>query len=99
MRRYLFPDIDPGQHSGTTDESIVTTSGKMLLLDALLPRLQKAGHKVLIFSQMTQVRKSLHNASRAQRMETYSLKILKATGVYRTFNIPRSNSECLWRYS
>ncbi|KAF2272042.1 ISWI chromatin-remodeling complex ATPase ISW2 [Westerdykella ornata] len=35
------------------DETIVTTSGKMLLLDSLLPELLKGGHKVLIFSQFT----------------------------------------------
>jgi ATP-dependent DNA helicase len=35
------------------DETIVTTSGKMLLLDSLLPELLKRGHKVLIFSQFT----------------------------------------------
>ncbi|KAI0197564.1 SNF2 family N-terminal domain-containing protein [Astrocystis sublimbata] len=33
------------------DESIVTASGKMLLLDRLLPALFDRGHKVLIFSQ------------------------------------------------
>ena len=33
------------------DETIVTESGKMLLLDRLLPALFKKGHKVLIFSQ------------------------------------------------
>ena len=33
------------------DESIVTSSGKMLLLDRLLPDLFRRGHKVLIFSQ------------------------------------------------
>ncbi len=33
------------------DESIVTSSGKMLLLDRLLPKLFSKGHKVLIFSQ------------------------------------------------
>jgi ATP-dependent DNA helicase len=33
------------------DESIVTASGKMLLLDRLLPELFQRGHKVLIFSQ------------------------------------------------
>ncbi|EXJ89124.1 hypothetical protein A1O3_02188 [Capronia epimyces CBS 606.96] len=33
------------------DESLVTASGKVLLLDTLLPRLFKLGHKVLIFSQ------------------------------------------------
>ena len=35
------------------DETIVTTSGKMLLLDSLLPPLINEGHKVLIFSQFT----------------------------------------------
>jgi ATP-dependent DNA helicase len=33
------------------DETIVTASGKMLLLDRLLPALFDRGHKVLIFSQ------------------------------------------------
>ncbi|KIW73653.1 hypothetical protein PV04_01752 [Phialophora macrospora] len=33
------------------DESLVRASGKILLLDTLLPRLFKLGHKVLIFSQ------------------------------------------------
>jgi ATP-dependent DNA helicase len=33
------------------DETLVTASGKMLLLDRLLPRLFSVGHKVLIFSQ------------------------------------------------
>ncbi|SCO52626.1 related to proliferation associated SNF2-like protein [Fusarium fujikuroi] len=35
------------------DDSIVTASGKMLLLDRLLPRLFEDDHKVLIFSQFT----------------------------------------------
>jgi ATP-dependent DNA helicase len=35
------------------DETIVTSSGKMLLLDRLLPELFSRGHKVLIFSQFT----------------------------------------------
>lgn len=43
---------NPWADSATpVDESIVTSSGKMLLLDRLLPALFKAGHKVLIFSQ------------------------------------------------
>ncbi|KAJ9608245.1 putative ATPase [Cladophialophora chaetospira] len=33
------------------DESLIRASGKILLLDTLLPRLFKLGHKVLIFSQ------------------------------------------------
>lgn len=42
---------DPWPNGQGIDETIVTSSGKMLLLDRLLPALFKGGHKVLIFSQ------------------------------------------------
>lgn len=37
------------------NENIVRTSGKIELVDRLLPKLQKCGHRVLMFSQMTQM--------------------------------------------
>jgi len=40
-----------GAASVTPDETLVTSSGKMMLLDAFLPELLDKGHKVLIFSQ------------------------------------------------
>jgi len=40
------PDADP-------DESLVTESGKMVMLDRLVPYLFSKGHKVLIFSQFS----------------------------------------------
>ncbi|KAJ8108907.1 hypothetical protein ONZ43_g6283 [Nemania bipapillata] len=43
------------------DESIVTASGKMLLLDRLLPALFTRGHKVLIFSQFKTQLDILHD--------------------------------------
>ncbi|KAF4817456.1 putative ATP-dependent helicase IRC5 [Colletotrichum siamense] len=45
--------FDPWSYEGAppVDESIVTASGKMLLLDRLLPTLFEKDHKVLIFSQ------------------------------------------------
>ncbi|KAK6819578.1 SNF2 family N-terminal domain-containing protein [Apiospora arundinis] len=43
------------------DESIVTSSGKMLLLDRMLPELFKRGHKVLIFSQFKTQLDILHD--------------------------------------
>ncbi|KAI1820815.1 SNF2 family N-terminal domain-containing protein [Xylaria intraflava] len=43
------------------DESIVTASGKMLLLDRLLPALFQRGHKVLIFSQFKVQLNILHD--------------------------------------
>ena len=36
-------------------EKLVSSSGKFLLLDKLLPKLKKEGHRVLIFSQMTRL--------------------------------------------
>ena len=37
------------------DEDMVRASGKFELLDRMLPKLKAAGHRVLMFSQMTQV--------------------------------------------
>ncbi|GMH68487.1 hypothetical protein TrRE_jg12733, partial [Triparma retinervis] len=37
------------------DQGLVASSGKMVLLDKLLPKLKKEGHKVLIFSQMVRM--------------------------------------------
>ncbi|XP_007426209.1 lymphoid-specific helicase isoform X1 [Python bivittatus] len=37
------------------DEDLVKNSGKVLLLDRMLPELKKRGHKVVLFSQMTQM--------------------------------------------
>lgn len=42
---------DPFPNGEGFDETIITSSGKMLLLDRLLPALFDRGHKVLIFSQ------------------------------------------------
>ena len=52
---FLFDELDPGAADRETDEKIVECAGKMKLLDRLLPKLKKGGHKVLIFSQMTKV--------------------------------------------
>ncbi|XP_049847848.1 chromodomain-helicase-DNA-binding protein 8-like [Schistocerca gregaria] len=39
----------------TTNESLIESSGKLVLIDKLLPRLKSEGHKILIFSQMVRV--------------------------------------------
>ncbi|KAK3527644.1 hypothetical protein QTP86_030577 [Hemibagrus guttatus] len=51
---YLFDGAEPGPPY-TTDTHLVTNSGKMLMLDKLLPKLHEQGSRVLIFSQMTRV--------------------------------------------
>ncbi|GAO49406.1 hypothetical protein SAICODRAFT_22484 [Saitoella complicata NRRL Y-17804] len=60
---YLFPAAEEeflasiGSEKSRNDilRGIVMTSGKMVLLDQLLTRLRKEGHRVLIFSQMVRV--------------------------------------------
>lgn len=46
---YLFLD------EWYVDEDLIRASGKFALLDKMLPKLMKAGHRVLMFSQMTKV--------------------------------------------
>ena len=48
---FFNPFLRADQTETEPDETIVNSSGKMLLLDALLPVLFRGGHKVLIFSQ------------------------------------------------
>eukprot|EP00906_Rhabdomonas_costata_P016132 RCo023151 len=51
---YLFEGAEPGPPF-VTDETIVESSGKMILLDRLLARLKQQGHRVLLFCQMTRM--------------------------------------------
>ena len=51
---YLFDGAEPGPPY-TTDYHLVENSGKLAVLDKLLPRLQEQGSRVLIFSQMTRL--------------------------------------------
>ncbi|XP_058089747.1 CHD3-type chromatin-remodeling factor PICKLE-like [Magnolia sinica] len=48
---YLFP----GQELGEVPVSLVASSGKLQLLQKLLPKLKERGNRVLLFSQMTKM--------------------------------------------
>ncbi|WVW81713.1 hypothetical protein I302_103709 [Kwoniella bestiolae CBS 10118] len=53
---YVFREVDEDFTVGnTTDEQIIRVSGKFELLDRILPKLFKTGHKVLMFFQMTEI--------------------------------------------
>eukprot|EP00727_Mastigamoeba_balamuthi_P011170 m51a1_g6676 putative myb domain-containing protein (1645) ;mRNA; f:210997-220030 len=52
---YLFEGAEQGHADGETGDDIITNSGKMVVLDKLLPKLQAQGSRVLIFSQMTRM--------------------------------------------
>ncbi|XP_022104139.1 lymphocyte-specific helicase-like [Acanthaster planci] len=47
--------LDPLTQEYRVDENLVANSGKLLVLERLLPALKKKSHKVLIFSQMTKM--------------------------------------------
>ncbi|ESO93825.1 hypothetical protein LOTGIDRAFT_182249 [Lottia gigantea] len=51
---YLFDGAEPGPPY-TTDKHLFENSGKMVILDKLLPKLQAQDSRVLIFSQMTRM--------------------------------------------
>lgn len=48
-------NITPGADRSAHMRHLVSASGKMVLVDKLLPKLKKSGHRVLVFSQMIRV--------------------------------------------
>ena len=55
------------------NDDIIRTSGKFELLDRMLPKLKAAGHRVLMFSQMTQVMTILEDYFRYRGHKALSL--------------------------
>jgi SNF2 family DNA or RNA helicase len=49
------PYLHLNDWSDFTERDIVRVSGKFELLDKMFPKLKKTGHRILIFSQMTQL--------------------------------------------
>jgi len=60
-------------------EEIVRASGKFELLDRLLPKLQRAGHRVLLFSQMTKLLDVLE-----VYLQMYNFKYMRLDGSTKT---------------
>ncbi|XP_062179632.1 probable ATP-dependent DNA helicase CHR719 isoform X2 [Phragmites australis] len=60
-------------------EEIVRASGKFELLDRLLPKLQRAGHRVLLFSQMTKLLDILE-----VYLQMYNFKYMRLDGSTKT---------------
>ena len=57
---YLIKGVEETETEGMAHlaekyEALINASGKMVLINKLLPKLKASGHKVLIFSQMTKV--------------------------------------------
>ncbi|KAK9249174.1 SNF2 family N-terminal domain-containing protein [Lipomyces tetrasporus] len=58
---FYTPWDDPQGKVDCPDESIVNDSGKMLLMDRLVPELFRRGHKVLVFSQFRNMLDIIHD--------------------------------------
>ena len=71
------PDLITGAHDGSpflpSPEENRLMSGKMCLLDRMMERLRRGGHKVLIFSQMTSMIDLLESHLDQQGITTYRL--------------------------
>jgi SNF2 family DNA or RNA helicase len=52
---YLFAEPGDVFNSGEDSDEIISSSGKMVVLDKMLRRLRREGHKVIIFSQFKQM--------------------------------------------
>ena len=55
VRKENASSSSSGAWDGACDETIVSSSGKMMMLDRILARLKLKGHRVVIFSQFTRV--------------------------------------------
>ncbi|KAM2542212.1 hypothetical protein TB2_021671 [Malus domestica] len=72
---YLFV----GDYNMWRKEEIIRASGKFELLDRLLPKLYKAGHRILLFSQMTRLMDILEIY-----MQLHDFKYLRLDGSTKT---------------
>ena len=101
---FMFPNAEMQLMAGNEDrredelKALITSSGKMMLLDRLLTRLRSENHRVLIFSQMVRM---LDILSRYLNLRNYQYQRLDGTVGAATrrmaidhFNAPESLDFC-----
>lgn len=103
LHPFMFPNTEDrilADVHGREEElkALITNSGKMMLLDQLLMKLKKDGHRVLIFSQMV---KMLHILSHYLHLRGYQHQRLDGTvpagpraNAINHFNAPDSKDYC-----
>jgi chromodomain-helicase-DNA-binding protein 1 len=101
---FLFPNAEERileGTSGTREEqlkALITSSGKMMLLDQLLTKMKKDGHRVLIFSQMVKMLDLLGDYLNLRGHQFQRLDGTIAAGARRMaidhFNAPNSQDFC-----
>ena len=89
---YLMPDAAPDPYD--VGEHVVGGSGKLLMLDRMLPRLREDGHRVLLFSQFTSMLDLLEDYCELRnlpyvRLDGETNRVQRRLDV-RRFNAPKS---------
>ncbi len=96
---YVFEPVEDQMNPGKgTNDSIWRTAGKFELLDRVLPKFQKTGHRVLMFFQMTQIMNIMEDFLRFRGI-TYlrldgSTKADDRSELLRLYNEPNSPYFC-----
>ncbi len=84
--------------SSETNDDIWRVAGKFELLDKILPKFKRSGHRVLIFFQMTQIMNIMEDFLRLRQMKYMRLdggtKADDRTGLLKLFNAPDSDYFC-----
>jgi len=100
---FMFPNAEDRILGGSERredllKGLITSSGKMMLLDQLLTKMRKEGHRVLIFSQMVKMLDILSDYLRLRGYQFQRLDGTIAAGPRRMaidhFNAPDSNDFC-----
>ena len=100
---FMFPSAEDRIMAGSDRredllKNLITSSGKMMLLDQLLTKLRKDNHRVLIFSQMVKMLDILSDYLRLRNYQFQRLDGTIAAGPRRMaidhFNAPESNDFC-----
>lgn len=100
---FMFPSAEErllGDNDGREEtlKALITSSGKMMLIDRLLTKLKKDNHRVLIFSQMVRMLDILGDYLQMRGYQFQRLDGTIAAGPRRMaidhFNAPESNDFC-----
>jgi len=96
---YVFEEVENVINpSRDSSDMLWRTAGKFELLDRILPKFKKSGHRVLMFFQMTQVMDIMEDYLRLK--ELHYLRLDGATkaddrqGMLKVFNDPKSEYFC-----
>ncbi|EMC97393.1 hypothetical protein BAUCODRAFT_68199 [Baudoinia panamericana UAMH 10762] len=96
---FVFEEVEEQMNPAKlTNDLIWRTAGKFELLDRILPKFEKTGHRVLMFFQMTQIMNIMEDYMRLRNMKYLRLdgstKADDRSDLLKVFNAPNSDIFC-----